>query len=76
MPNVERGAAVDKNALQYDKDGRVIDPKRIQELIFRGASIFYLLLLAISTSKMRVCLQTGCSSKFESGIVEVFTRLP
>ena len=40
MPNVERGAAVDKNILQYDKDGRILDSKKIRELIFRGVSSF------------------------------------
>jgi hypothetical protein len=42
MPIVVRGACLDKGMLQYDKDGQLVDSKKIREIIFRGVSIVFI----------------------------------
>ena len=36
MPVVSRGAPVDKNSFEYDKDGRILNEESLKQQIFKG----------------------------------------
>ena len=40
MPSVRRCSPVDKNSINYDKDGRILNKDKLREQIFRGVCIY------------------------------------